>query len=110
MFSVRFQKTGEEIMSFIVSKKFSEEGLILAVTDKELVGKIFEEGNKQLDLSKKFYLGDERNKEAVEALIPEVYILHLTGEKAVALGVELELIDPQRIVWISNVPHAEVLL
>jgi hypothetical protein len=110
MFSVRFQKTGEDIMSFIVNKKYSPEGFILIVTDKEIVGKVFEEGKKQLDLSKKFYSGDERNAEAVKALIPEVYILHLTGERAVALGVELKLVDSQRIVWVDNVPHAEVLI
>ena len=97
-------------MSFIVSKKFSPEGMILVITDKEIVGKKFEEGNKQLDLSNKFYSGDERNAEAIKAIIPESYILHLTGEKAVALGVELGFVNPQRIVWISNVPHAEALV
>ena len=97
-------------MNFIVAKKFSPEGLILVVTDKEIVGKIFEEGNKQLDLSKKFYSGDERDVEAVKAIILESYILHLTGENAVALGVELGFVDPQRIVWVSNVPHAEALI
>ena len=97
-------------MSFIVSKKFAPEGLILVVTDKEIVGKTFEEGNKQLDLSKKFYSGDNRSVEEVKAIIKEAYILHLTGEKAVALGVELELVDSEKIIWISNVPHAEVLM
>ena len=97
-------------MNFIVTKKLSSEGMILVVTDKEIVGQKFEEGNKQLDLSNKFYSGDERNTEAIKAIIPESYILHLTGEKAVALGVELGFVDPQRIIWISNVPHAEVLL
>ncbi len=97
-------------MSFIVAKKFSPEGMILVITDKEIVGKKFEEGKKQLDLSNKFYSGDERNVEAIKALIPETYILHLTGEKAVALGVELGFVDSQRIVWVSNIPHAEALI
>ena len=97
-------------MSFIVSKKFAPEGLILVVTDKEILGKVFEEGNKQLDLSKKFYLGDERTSDEVKVIIEEAYILHLTGEKAVALGVELELVDSEKIIWISNIPHAEVLI
>jgi len=97
-------------MSFIVAKKFAPEGLILVVTDKEILGKVFEEGKKQLNLSNKFYLGSERDNEAVKALIPEVYILHLTGEKAVALGLELNLVDNEKVVWISGVPHTEVLI
>ena len=97
-------------MNFIVVKKFAPEGLILVVTDKEIVGTFFEENNKQLDLSKKFYIGDEQDSEAVKALVSEAYIVHLTGKNAVALGTELNLVDPQRIVWISNIPHAEVLV
>ena len=97
-------------MSFIVSKKFAPEGMILVVTDKEIVGKLFEEGNKQLDLTKNFYSGKERNEEAIKAIIPETYILHLTGEKAVALGIELGYVDKEKVVWISGIPHAEVLL
>ena len=97
-------------MKFIVNEKQTSQGIILVVTDSNIIGKKFEEGNKQLDLSKKFYSGDERDAEAVKAIIPEAYILHLTGERAVALGTELDLVDPQRIIWISNVPHAEVLV
>ena len=97
-------------MSFIVSKKFAPEGLILVITDKEIMGKIFEEENKQLDLSKKFYSGEERTVTEIKEILLESYILHLTGEKAVALATELNLIDPENIIWISNVPHAEVLL
>jgi hypothetical protein len=97
-------------MSFIVSKKFAPEGMILVITDKEIVGKIFEEGNKQLDLSKKFYLGDERTATEIKGIITESYILHLTGEKAIALGIELNFVDSEKVIWISNIPHAEVLL
>ena len=97
-------------MNFIISKKFAPEGLILVITDKDIVGKLFEEGNKQLDLTKNFYLGDERDAEAVKSLIPEAHILHLTGEKAVALGIELDYVDKDKVVWISGIPHAEALL
>lgn len=95
-------------MEFIVSEKDTPNGIILVVTDKGLVGKIFEEGNKQLDLSKKFYQGELKNEEEVKKLCKDSYIIHLTGEKAVSLGKKIGLV--KKIITIDNVPHAEVLL
>ena len=74
----------------------------------ELFGKDFEEGNKQLDLTSKFYQGEEKSEEEVKTLINDAHILHLTGKEAVALGKELNLVE--KVVVIDNVPHAEVLL
>jgi hypothetical protein len=92
----------------IVNTKNTPEGLILIVTDSDLVDKKFEEGNKQLDLTKKFYLGEEKNIEEIKEMLNDVHILHLTGKEAVALGKELELVE--RIITIDGIPHAEVLL
>ena len=53
-------------MEYIVSKKQSQFGLLVVVTDSDIVGKKFEEGRLQLDLTKKFYRGEEKNKEEVK--------------------------------------------
>ena len=104
------KKTGEKDMSFIVTTKNAPDGLILIITDKDIVGKVFEEGNKQLDLTSKFYSGTEKSIEEVRELISNAYILHLTGKDSVALGVELNLVEKERIIWINDIPHAEVLI
>ena len=92
----------------IVNTKTTPEGLILIVTDSDLIGKKFEEGKKQLDLTKKFYLGEEKSVEEIKELLNDAYILHLTGKEAVAFGKELGLVD--KVIVIDNVEHAEVLL
>lgn len=96
--------------TFIVSKKSSPNGLLLVVTDAELVGKKFEEGKRQLDLTLKFYLGEEKTSAEVKELMKCGYVLHLTGVRAVLLGVELELVDDSKVLVIKKVPHAEVVL
>jgi len=73
-------------MTFIVTEKDTANGLLLVITDKDLIGKKFEEGKKQLDLSNKFYQGEEKSKEEVKELIKCAYILHLTGEKILNLA------------------------
>jgi len=97
-------------MKFIVSEKITPQGLLLVVTDFNLVGKVFEEGRKQLDLSKQFYQGEEKSEDEVKKLFGKAYVIHLTGEKAVDLGVKLGLVDKDKILLIKDVPHAEVLL
>ena len=92
----------------IVNTKSTPEGLIVIITDSDLVGKKFEEGNKQLDLTKKFYQGEEKSVEEIKELINDAYVLHLTGKEAVALGKELGLVE--KVITIDNIPHAEVVM
>lgn len=97
-------------MKFIVVEKQSENGLILVITDEDILNKTFEEGKKQLDLTKGFYQGEKRNKEEVIKKIRTARLLHLTGKEAVSLGIELNLIDLKQILIIQDIPHAEVVL
>jgi uncharacterized protein len=95
-------------MKFIVNEKQTSQGIILVVTDSNIIGKKFEEGNKQLDLTDNFYAGEEKTSEEVKKLINDAYVLHLTGEEAVSLGKELRLVE--NVIVIKDIPHAEVLL
>ena len=95
---------------FIVSEKKTENGLLIVVTDSGIIGKVFEEGNRQLDLTKKFYQGEKKNKEEVVKIFEKARHIHLTGKEAVAIGVELDLVKGGRILIIGGVPHAEILL
>ena len=92
----------------IVNQKNTPNGTILIITDSDLIGKIFEEGKKQLDLTKEFYQGEEKNVEEIKQLLNDAYVLHLTGKEAVAFGKELDLVD--KVITIKDIPHAEVLL
>lgn len=95
-------------MDFIVSRKETGHGLLVVVTDKDILGKTFEEKKRQLDLAKKFYQGDLKSKEETKKIIVDARHVHLTGKGAVAIGVEMDLVDPEKILYVQNVPHAEV--
>jgi len=97
-------------MSFLVSERNSSNGLLVVVTDSDIIGKKFEEKNLQLDLTKKFYQGEEKSKEEIEKLITIARHVHLTGKASVNLGKELKIVDDDKILVVQGVPHAEVLL
>jgi hypothetical protein len=95
--------------SFIVNEKTTPAGqVILVITDSELVGKVFTEGNKQLDLSKDFYKGEEKNIKEVKEIIEKAYVLHLTGKNIIQVCTDLGYIE--KVIVIDNIPHAEVLV
>ena len=95
-------------MNFIVSTKNGPHGLLLIVTDEEIIGKLFAENKLQLDLTKKFYQGTKKGKTAVMRLVSTAQHLHLTGKAAVALGIEMDLVNPDSILYVQGIPHAEV--
>ena len=93
-----------------VSEKKTPHGLLVVVTDSSILGKKFEEGKLQLDLSKEFYKGEEKDVEEIKDIILSSRHVHLTGEESVDLGISLGLIEKDRVIWISGVPHAEIVL
>ncbi len=82
---------------------------ILALCDKELLGKKFEQGDRQLDLTTDFYQGEEKTEAEIKELIKNVYIINLVGEESLNLIKKLNL-NPENIIRIQNIPHAEILL
>ena len=97
-------------MAFIVSQKSTDHGLLVVVTDQDLLGKAFKENKKVLDISKDFYKGEEMSLDEVKELFKHARHIHLTGKESVALGVELDYVDSMRILYVDGIPHAQVFV
>jgi hypothetical protein len=96
-------------MEFIVAKKNGPQGLLLIVTDREILGRKFEEGKRQLDLGPAFYRGEAMSREEVKKLFSQAQHLHLTGTQAIALALEEDLLRSENLLWVQGIPHAEVV-
>lgn len=93
-----------------VNIKDSENGIIVAVCDEELIGKVFSDGEKQLDLTSGFYEGQQKSEQEICDLMRNAYILNLVGEKACQLAKNEGLLEDKEIMTVKNVPHAQILL
>ncbi len=87
-----------------------EDRTIVAVCDSDLLGRKFAEGDRQLDLTSDFYKGDERDDKDVGDLIRNADIVNLVGPKAVAIGLQEEVITQDHIVTIAGIPHAQAVI
>lgn len=80
---------------------------VIALCDKELIGKKFQEGNKQLDLSGEFYNGEDKDPIEVGDLIRNADIVNIVGERSIKLALEEGVIDQEHIIEIEGIPHAQ---
>jgi len=84
--------------------------LCAAACDEELLGETLEEDPYHVTIKKEFFDGDlvEDDDASTTALFQRSSSLNLFGEKAVALGIEAGCIDPDHVVKIKGVPHAQM--
>lgn len=83
--------------------------VIVAVCDKNIIGKVFREGEFVLKLDEYFYKGKEADKDEVKEALSCATIANIAGEKSVACAVECGCIDPETIIIIEGIPHAQMV-
>jgi hypothetical protein len=81
--------------------------ILVAVVDSDLIGRRFEEGEMQLDLSSDFYTGKEMSPEETGDLIRNADMVNLVGKEAIALGIQEQVINPTNVKTLKGVPFAQ---
>jgi len=90
--------------------KSRDNRIVVAVCDSELLGKKFEEGNLQLDLTSGFFKGEEKKDAVVGDLIRNADSVNLIGEKAVNLGIQEGVIEKGHVRRIAGIPYAQAVV
>ena len=80
---------------------------MVAVCDKDLLGKKFEEDEMQIDLTGEFYKGEEVSDEELAKMLDGAFIADFVGKKSVEFGESKGLIKKEGIVSVSEIPHAQ---
>jgi hypothetical protein len=85
----------------------SENSEVVAVCDKELIGKELVEDEKELKISPEFYKGELNSKEEIIKILKDSECANLVGEQAVSCGIEAGIILRDHIIKIGGVSHAQ---
>ena len=88
--------------------KHGEETLITAC-DENLIGKKFTEGKFQIDVTKKFYDGMRVDKKTLIRFLKTATIANLVGEETIKYAIECGIIDPENVLRVKGVPHAQMV-
>lgn len=95
MISVKIYKQGED--------------LVIGACDEHLLGKKFRNGKLQIDVAKHFYDGERIDKKTLEKFLLDATIANLVGKETVNCAIGLGLVDPDCILKIKGVPHAQIV-
>ncbi len=95
----------------MISIKIYRQGndVLLAACDENLIGKTFEEGKFQIEVKKEFYDGERVTPEILKKLLKDVTIANLVGDETIRHAIEIGLIDPECIIKIKGIPHAQMV-
>ncbi len=89
-----------------ISQDFSE---VVAICDKELLGKEFREGDVVLSVNEEFFKGFITTLEEAMHHARNAPIVVLAGEASVSRAVKEGLIHPDAILRVGGVPYAQVV-
>jgi|APFre7841882654_1041346.scaffolds.fasta_scaffold68355_2 hypothetical protein len=97
-------------MAVIVTKHTTpDKRLVLALCDKDILGKKFEDSKRVLDLSSNFFKGAEMPKDGAMALIKKAYSLNAVGEESVDLAIECGAVEKTHVIFVKKIPHAQTV-
>lgn len=92
----------------IAKKHEFEYKIILAVCDKEHLGKTFEDGAICFTASERFYKGQEVTEKELEELLLEADSINLFGNKCVSVAEKKGLVSEKGIKKINGIKHAQI--
>ncbi len=86
---------------------------VVAVCDEELLGKVFEDGNFQINVKENFYKGEQLNREKLlkffERMSLEDSTFNIVGRDSVETALKSGIISEESVGEIQGIPFALVL-
>jgi hypothetical protein len=95
----------------MISIKVFKQGndLVIGACDENLLGKKFVDGKLQIDVAKRFYDGDRINKNKLKTFLDDATIANLVGKETVSYAIQCGYINPDCILKIKGIPHAQMI-
>ncbi|MCS7107195.1 MAG: DUF424 family protein [Acidilobaceae archaeon] len=82
---------------------------MVSIVDEELLGRKFrDKRGVMIDVSRRFYEGELVDEEGARELMREASVLILVGTRAVQMGIEMELVNPEAVLWVEGIAYAQV--
>ncbi|WP_248517434.1 DUF424 domain-containing protein [Salinarchaeum laminariae] len=93
----------------ICNERTTEEGLLVAICDDDVLGESFEEGEISITVSEEFYGGETVDEESALASLRRATVANLVGERAVGMAIEAGIVEEANVLDVDGTRHAQVL-
>lgn len=93
----------------ILTERETDQGLLVTVCDRGIIGETFEDGDVSLTVTEDFYGGETVETDAVVESLDRASVANIVGTDAVALAIEEGFVDEDRVLEIDGTRHAQFL-
>ncbi|UPW01598.1 DUF424 family protein [Halorussus gelatinilyticus] len=93
----------------ILNERETDEGLLVAVCDDDVLGETFEDDGVSLTVTEEFYGGDEADEQTVVDSLARASVANLVGTEAVELAIREGFVDEANVLEIETTRHAQFL-
>ena len=83
--------------------------VLLAICDKELLGKTLREGKIVFKISEDFYKGKKISVDQAVSMIENSTIINLIGNECVKKAIENGFVHPEAVLKIEGISHAQII-
>ena len=99
---MRSKNTGERMAELILAKHVRDGVLTVGICDKEHVGKVYEEGNKQIDTTGDFFDGEKVSADEIKEALPKAKSATIVGKESVAIA--SEVYENPQVLVVDDIP------
>lgn len=102
---------GTQVTLMMILVKVHQSGIseVICFCDANLINKKFTQGNRQLDITGRFYKGEKLPAEKIFSLMLTARNLNIVGKESIAFALSHHIIAKDAIIKIQGIPHAQVL-
>ena len=96
-------------MEVYMNVKRIREDTLVAISDANLIGKSFRDGNKKIEVSREFY---GKKLVTIEKSLKELEketIGNLVGKYIITYAIKAGFVHKDSVIWIGGVPHAQII-
>ena len=95
--------------ALVVNERTTQEGLLVAICDADVLGESFEGDGVSLTVTEEFYGGETVDEAAVVASLQRASVANIVGTEAVGLAIEHGFVDEDNVLEVGQTRHAQLL-
>jgi len=81
---------------------------LVAACDVDIIGKTFMSKELKITISEGFYRGDSGGEDMLVNRLEMATVANLVGKETVGIAIRHGFVDPECVLLIANVPHAQM--
>ncbi|MHA1378041.1 MAG: DUF424 domain-containing protein [Candidatus Helarchaeota archaeon] len=96
-------------MQVYINVKKVRDDVLVAISDEDLIGKCFNDGNKKLEIKSDFYGTELVSIDKGLKELEKATIGNLVGRYIITYAIKAGFVHKDSVIWISGVPHCQIV-